>query len=123
MPNPTILTLALSADGNTLHAAGELDLTTKPAFVQALSPLLTHLVAAAHRDTNADAPHLDFTALAFMDSAGLEALVFAYRQLAQCGCVLHLRLLAGSQPARVLRIGRFGRIFHLDFVEKGKDTL
>ena len=102
------LRLTLSEDGYTLLAAGELDLTTKAAFVQALAGLLV-------LPRPAGLPHLDLTALAFLDSAGLESLVWAHRRLAAQGSALHLRLRSGSQPARVLRIGLLHRVFHIIF--------
>ena len=108
MPPLADLHLTLFEDG-TLHAAGELDLTTKAAFIHALTTSLASPPPAG-------VPHLDLTALAFLDSAGLESLVWAHRRLAAQGIVLHLRVRQPSQPARVLRIGRFHHLFRLDFV-------
>ena len=108
MPPLADLRLRLSEDG-ALHAAGDLDLTTKAAFVHALAARLD-----APRPPGV--PHLDLTALAFLDSAGLESLVWAHRRLAAKGAVLHMRVRQPSQPARVLRIGLFQRLFRLDFV-------
>ena len=110
MPPSAALSLTLSEDGHTLAAAGELDLTTKAAFIHALTARLASPALPG-------VPHLDLTALAFLDSAGLESRVWAHRPLAERGIVLQVRLRAQSQPARVLRIGRFHHLFCLEFID------
>lgn len=72
-----------------------------------LSPVQNTLLAAI----SAPGPVvLDLRAVPVIDSAGLSLLLRVYRELAREGRPLTLRIAAGSQPERVLRLGNFDAI-------------
>ena len=89
----------------TVTGPTEIDLTTARAFKADVD-------AAGQRARGAKLT-LDLTRTKFMDSAGLEAVVLALKRREACGYTLHIRVQAGSQPQKVLRLSRLDALIPL----------
>jgi len=82
-----------------ITAQGDIDLCTTPILREALEA-----ICAAR--TNRGPVAVDMRNVAFIDSAGLALLVEMRKRYSET-CRLALIVEAGSQPERVLRLGRF----------------
>ncbi|WNG87470.1 STAS domain-containing protein [Mycobacterium sp. ITM-2016-00317] len=89
------LTLAVhrTAQSARIRVAGDLDYGSSGLLLETVHDLLR--APSALQDL-----HLDFTDLAFCDSAGLSSLVLIHRQTAAAGAHLHL----DQRPAQLQRI-------------------
>ncbi|BBZ43647.1 STAS domain-containing protein [Mycobacterium parmense] len=87
------MSVATTARSACLRVAGELDYETTNEFIDTVAGLLTSQPALAH-------VHLDFSELAFCDSAGLSGLLLVHRRMCQAGVHLHL----DHRPAHLDRI-------------------
>lgn len=66
-----------------IHVAGDLDYGHTAPLLDAVSELIS--AKAGVREL-----HLDFTALGFLDSTGLSALLIVHREVSRSGVMLHL---------------------------------
>jgi anti-anti-sigma factor len=82
-----------------LMAQGDVDLSTSPMLRQALEQ-------ACAGPTTSGTVAIDLREVAFIDSAGLALLVEMRKRFVD-KCHLTLLISAGSQPERVLKLGRF----------------
>lgn len=102
----TIRTYADEASGMPIVAAnGDVDLSTTPTLREALEAVFTK-VSATPSSGVAGVVALDMREVGFIDSAGL-ALLVEIRKRFYDKNKLALLVQKGSQPERVLRLGRF----------------
>lgn len=87
------LSLHTTARSTSVRIAGDLDYGTTRLLVDTVSDLLTG-------DKIPEDLHLDFSDLAFCDSAGLSGLVMIHRRTCAAGVRLHL----DDRPAQLERI-------------------
>lgn len=78
-----ILTVETSVRSATVRLAGDLDYATTAQLVGAVTDLLAEMPQLGDL-------HLDFTDLAFCDSAGLSGLLLIHRRSSAAGVQLHL---------------------------------
>ncbi|MFE0508832.1 STAS domain-containing protein [Streptomyces sp. NPDC058964] len=83
---PSEFTLVVRREPTTLtvHVGGELDYDTSDDLVDAVTENLTG------DQTPPRAVHLDFSALTWIDSSGLSALLMVHRRTSTLGATLHL---------------------------------
>ena len=105
MPNTKIVPDTIVPQDTTVIGPTEIDLTTVRAFKAN--------VDAAGQQARGAKLTLDLTGTSFMDSAGLEAVVLALKRREACGYTLHVRVRAGSQPQKVLRLSRLDALVPL----------
>lgn len=86
-------------------AQGDVDLCTTPTLRQALDSACTGQAAAG-------TVAVDMRDVSFIDSAGLALLVEMRKRFGH-SCDLALIIAAGSQPDRVLKLGRFDTFLRL----------
>jgi anti-anti-sigma factor len=98
--------VAFSREGSAcvLAVRGELDLTTAP-------ELITHLEAAP--SGSAAAVIVDLTAVTFLDSSGMTALVRARRSLDEADMALTLVCDPESRPSRALAVSGLDALFEI----------
>lgn len=77
------LTITTASRIATVRIAGDLDYQTTDDLVEVASQLLTH-----HNELSD--LHLDFTEMAYLDSAALSGLLLLHRRTTQAGVELHL---------------------------------
>lgn len=94
--------LIIENEGDLLRVRGDVDLYVTPQFQERA---LAHIRAVAQ-------PRLDLNGVAFMDSAGLAALVSLVREAQASGKVL--RVSVSGSPRRVLRITGIDQMMVLD---------
>ncbi|MGP4056742.1 STAS domain-containing protein [Mycobacterium sp. 4D054] len=87
------LTVHTADQAARVRIAGDLDYGSTPLLLDTVSEVL-------RRASGLTDLHLDFTDLAFCDSAGLSSLVLIYRRTATAGLHLHL----DQRPAQLERI-------------------
>jgi anti-anti-sigma factor len=105
----TITTAALSA---SIRVTGDLDYQTTDGLVDVASRLL------AQQDTVKDL-HLDFSELAFLDSAALSGLLRLHRRTSQSGVTLHL----DHRPPFLDRVLQVTGLFnHFDLTRSDAET-
>ncbi|WP_370500140.1 STAS domain-containing protein [Mycolicibacterium sp. jd] len=90
-----ILTVHITGRSARVHVAGDLDYGSTGLLLETVSELLVD--PSGWQDL-----HLDFTDLAFCDSAGLSSLVVIHRRTTAAGIRLHL----DHRPAQLERILR-----------------
>jgi len=95
--------ITIRAEGNTLFVEGDIDLYQAATFRQR---------AGAHIRDAGDEPRLDLTAVAFLDSAGLAALLALSREAQAQGKTLRLAVKGG--PRRVLKITGIDRMLTIE---------
>lgn len=109
-PQKTAPGLTLTRTGAGLVAAGDIDLSVKAVFVAALNQSIA--------DPAGGPITVDLVGTDYIDSAGLEALVSAYKRLNAEDRRLCLRVRAGGQVDRVLYLGQFRRIMDVERIER-----
>jgi anti-anti-sigma factor len=91
-----------------LSAVGDLDLVTSRALRDTVEPYLSGSSTAVPGDSGPRPFVLDLRQVEFIDSAGLALLVeIRKRCMDRDACRLMLLIERGSQPERVLKLGRF----------------
>ncbi len=92
--------IAVTRDGETVRVSGALDATT-----------VRHFRAVADELLEQDCRHavLDIAGLRLIDSVGVGAIIYVYRQLLARGGTLHLRDPNG-QPLAILRLMKLDRL-------------
>lgn len=105
-----------------VEAEGDIDLSTAPLLKSALEDVCTERQAAATPQTPQTIA-LDLRAVQFIDSAGL-ALLVEIRKMYMNSCNLALVIEKGSQPERVLRLGRFDTFLKVGYsLDELKDAI
>lgn len=87
---------------NIIRAVGDIDLSTTPQLRQTVEGIIMELP----KDGELRYMVLDIRDVPFIDSAGL-ALLVEIRKRFHTTCRLAVLIAAGTQPERVLRLGRF----------------
>ncbi len=106
------LTITTSARSTFIRIAGDLDYQTTDHFVEVASHLL------AQRRTMRDL-HLDFSELAFLDSAALSGLLLLHGRTSQAGVALHL----DHRPQFLDRVLQVTGLFdHFDLTRSDAET-
>lgn len=93
-----------SAQGAIVSISGDLDLVT-------ITPLGERIKEAAGQ--SAGGFTLDLQGVEYIDSAGLALLVKTHKRLETGGRSVTIVVRPGSQPDRVLTLGRFGSLLNL----------
>lgn len=102
-----------AADGVLVTAAGEVDLYTVASFEPPIMKGVSDLVSEpCDRGLT-----VDLTNVEFIDSCGLAVLLKARNSTREDGRAFHVVLGRNTQPARVMRLGRFDVIMALHYSE------
>jgi anti-anti-sigma factor len=106
------LTITTSARSTCIRIAGDLDYQTTDHFVEVASQLLAQ--QRSMRDL-----HLDFSELAFLDSAALSGLLMVHGRTSQAGVALHL----DHRPQFLDRVLQVTGLFdHFDLTRSDAET-
>ncbi|WP_428342678.1 STAS domain-containing protein [Mycobacterium sp.] len=106
------LTVTATAPSASVRIAGDLDYETTDNLVEVASQLLDQ------SDTLRDL-HLDFSELAFVDSAALSGLLMLHRRTSQAGVALHL----DHRPQFLDRVLQVTGLFdHFDLTRTAAET-
>jgi anti-anti-sigma factor len=106
------LKITTAARSASVRIAGDLDYQTAGDLVEVASRLL------AQQNPLSDL-HLDFSELAFLDSAALSGLLVLHRRASQAGVALHL----GHRPQFLDRVLRMTGLFeHFDLTRSDAET-
>ena len=104
----------------TVAAAGEIDLYSHSPWREALTLAAADVCAGACARLV-----IDLARVTFLDSAGLAAIVTCFKAVSKAGRPresITCRVLAGTNPARVLHLGLFERIVGVETVDTLSDT-
>jgi anti-anti-sigma factor len=100
-----------SWDGVVIDAAGDLDLSSVPAFTEHYDSARLHLSKMFERQILT----LDFRNIRFIDSVGLALLLRIGKEASASKYSFRIVVREESQPDRVIKLGRFGEILHVTY--------
>ena len=107
------------AEGLVVSASGEVDLSTISTFEPPIMQVVSDLM-----DGPADLTMtIDLTHVEFIDSCGLAVLLKARSSTRDCGRDFKVVLGRNSQPARVMKLGRFDTLMAMHYIDDPSGAL